>query len=64
MSAIHDPFDSEWADRLASQAMRKWMQDHDWSTTFGNDPAELLAFLETHGDEADLEHFNLQINED
>lgn len=49
--------DEEWALQLAHQAMKSWMQDHGWSTLNSADPAELMAFVEANGDDADFSEF-------
>lgn len=55
-----DPFHSEWADQIASEKMKSWMQDHGWSIAHSCDPADLLAFIQEHGDDSDFDHFSIQ----
>lgn len=56
--------DELWAEQIAHQAMKAWMKDHGWSTVTSADPAELLAFVEANGDDADFSTFESNQTED
>lgn len=56
-----DPFNSEWADQTASEKFKAWMQHHGWSIALSADPADILSFLQQHGDDADFDHFSINL---
>ena len=49
-----DQFTSDWADQLASERMKTWMQNHNWSVSLSADPADIYEFIQEHGDDADF----------
>lgn len=57
-----DPFTNEWADQSASEKLKTWMQNAGWSISFSADPADVLAFMQEHGDDADFDNFSIQLD--
>lgn len=53
-----DEISSEWAEQVASERMKAWMQSHNWSISFSADPADVYMFIQEHGDDADFDDFS------
>lgn len=53
-----DQISSEWADQIASERMKQWMQSHGWSVSFSADPADIFEFIQEHDDDADFDVFS------
>lgn len=51
-------FPTEYEEQQAHLRLRQWMQQHGWTSVINADPAEILEFVQQHGDDADISLIN------